>query len=211
MDPSRQGADGTFQTDEDRFSVCASADGLDAELRALIRRMDAKIPLLGAPRIRGELLTLGVEIAQSSVAKYTVNVWRPTIWVPEEQAALPQSAFPSSRRGGRSRSTHSASLAGYPGGQVINSGEECPQDRGRVRLMISDDQIDGRRRAFQRTADDRPLQEILCGGRQQSYTAGRRNQRNGHCEIIDLKMRHDLYFALFQIIVDNGAQHARHA
>jgi len=66
MDPSRQGADGTFQTDEDRFSVCASADGLDAELRALIRRMDAKIPLLGAPRIRGELLTLGVEIAQSS-------------------------------------------------------------------------------------------------------------------------------------------------
>ncbi len=24
-------------------------------------------------------------------------------------------------------------------------------------------------------------------------------------------MRHDLYFALFQIIVDNGAQHARHA
>src|ERR1700730_641928 len=55
---------------------------------------------------------------------------------------------------------HSTSLAGYPGGQVVNSGEECPQDRRRVRLMISDDQIDGRRLAFQGTADDRPLQEI---------------------------------------------------
>ena len=57
---------------------------------------------------------------------------------PGARGALPQSALPSSRRGGRSRSTHSASLAGYPGGQVINSGEECPQDRGRVRLVISD-------------------------------------------------------------------------
>src|ERR1700736_5014537 len=48
------------------------------------------------------------------------SVWRLTIWVPEEQAPLPQSALASSRRGGRS--THSASLAGYSGGQVINSG-----------------------------------------------------------------------------------------
>jgi hypothetical protein len=77
-----------------------------------------------------------------------------TILVPEEQAPLPQSAFPSSPRSGRSRSTHPASLARYPGGQVINSGEECPQDRGRVRLMISNGQIDGRRLAFQGTTDD---------------------------------------------------------
>src|SRR6266852_4999725 len=83
-------------------------------------------------------------------------VWRLTIWVPEEQAPLPQSALPSSWRSGRSRSAHSASLAGYPGGQVINSGEECPQDRGRVRLVISDDQIDGRRLTFQWTNGDRP-------------------------------------------------------
>ena len=45
-------------------------------------------------------------------------------WVQEEQAPLPQSALASSRRGGRSLSTHSASLAGYSGGQVINFGEE---------------------------------------------------------------------------------------
>src|SRR6266852_8829344 len=73
----------------------------------------------------------------------------------EEQASLPRSALPSSRRGGRSRSTHSASLAGYSGGQVIKSGQECPQDRGRVRLVISDDQIDGRRLTFQWTNGDR--------------------------------------------------------
>src|ERR1700724_3793283 len=34
------------------------------------------------------------------------------------------SLLASSRRGGRSRSSHSASLAGYSGAQVFNSGEE---------------------------------------------------------------------------------------
>jgi hypothetical protein len=38
-------------------------------LRALIRRMSAENPLWGAPRIHGELLKLGFEVAQSSVAK----------------------------------------------------------------------------------------------------------------------------------------------
>src|ERR1700751_4806466 len=44
-----------------------------ADLRALIRRMSAENPLWGAPRIHGELLKLGFEVAQSSVAKYMVN------------------------------------------------------------------------------------------------------------------------------------------
>ena len=39
-----------------------------ADLRALIRRMSAENPLWGAPRIYGELLKLGFEVAQSSVA-----------------------------------------------------------------------------------------------------------------------------------------------
>jgi transposase InsO family protein len=46
---------------------------IDAELRALIRRMSADNPLWGAPRIHGELLKLGFEVAQSSVAKYMVK------------------------------------------------------------------------------------------------------------------------------------------
>src|SRR5260370_25398811 len=38
------------------------------------------------------------------------SVWRLTIWVPEEQAPLAQSALVSSCGGCRSRSTHSTSL-----------------------------------------------------------------------------------------------------
>jgi hypothetical protein len=46
---------------------------IEAGLRALIRRMSIENPLWGAPRIHGELLKLGFEVAQSSVAKYMVN------------------------------------------------------------------------------------------------------------------------------------------
>ena len=46
---------------------------VETELRALIRRMSMKNPLWGAPRIHGELLKLGFEVAQSSVAKYMVK------------------------------------------------------------------------------------------------------------------------------------------
>jgi transposase InsO family protein len=44
-----------------------------ANLRSLIRRMSAENPLWGAPRIHGELLKLGFEVAQSSVANYMVK------------------------------------------------------------------------------------------------------------------------------------------
>src|SRR5260221_1927873 len=46
---------------------------IDAELRVLIRRMNVENPLWGAPRIHGELLKLGFEVAQSSVAKHMVK------------------------------------------------------------------------------------------------------------------------------------------
>jgi transposase InsO family protein len=46
---------------------------LDTELRALIRQMSIENPLWGAPRIHGELLKLGFEVAQSSVAKYMIK------------------------------------------------------------------------------------------------------------------------------------------
>src|SRR5256886_14280083 len=52
---------------------------IDADLRALIRRMSVENPLWGAPRIHGELLTLGFEVGQSSVAKYMVKrSWPPS-------------------------------------------------------------------------------------------------------------------------------------
>jgi transposase InsO family protein len=46
---------------------------VETELRALIRRISIENPLWGAPRIHGELLKLGFEVAQSSVAKYIVK------------------------------------------------------------------------------------------------------------------------------------------
>jgi transposase InsO family protein len=46
---------------------------IEAGLRALIRQMSMESPLWGALRIHGELLKLGFEIAQSSVAKYMVK------------------------------------------------------------------------------------------------------------------------------------------
>jgi len=46
---------------------------IETELRVLIRRMSVENPLWGAPRIDGELLKLGFEVAQSSVAKYMVK------------------------------------------------------------------------------------------------------------------------------------------
>jgi hypothetical protein len=46
---------------------------IEAGLRALIRRLSMDNPLWGAPRIHGELLKLGFEVAQSSVAKYMVK------------------------------------------------------------------------------------------------------------------------------------------
>jgi hypothetical protein len=46
---------------------------IEADLRALIRRVSIENPLWGAPRIHGELLKLGFKVAQSSVAKYMVK------------------------------------------------------------------------------------------------------------------------------------------
>src|SRR6201997_5350048 len=52
---------------------------VETKLRALIRRMSIENPLWGAPRIHGELLKLGFEVAQSSVAKYMVKrSWPPS-------------------------------------------------------------------------------------------------------------------------------------
>ncbi len=46
---------------------------VDAELRRLIRQMSLNNPLWGAPRLHGELLKLGYEVGQSTVAKYMIR------------------------------------------------------------------------------------------------------------------------------------------
>ena len=46
---------------------------IEPELRELIRRMSKENPLWGAPRIHGELLKLGFEIAELTVSKYMIR------------------------------------------------------------------------------------------------------------------------------------------
>src|SRR5712691_4225074 len=51
---------------------------INADLRALIRRMSVENLLWGAPRIHGELLKLGFAVAQSTVAKYMARTGDPS-------------------------------------------------------------------------------------------------------------------------------------
>src|SRR5277367_3016260 len=46
---------------------------VDREIRDLIRQMSSANLLWGAPRIQGELLKLGIEISQATVAKYMIR------------------------------------------------------------------------------------------------------------------------------------------
>jgi transposase InsO family protein len=46
---------------------------VEREIRDLIRQMSSVNPLWGAPRIHGELLKLGIEVSQATVAKYMVR------------------------------------------------------------------------------------------------------------------------------------------
>jgi transposase InsO family protein len=50
---------------------------IDPEVRDLIRRMSRTNPLWGAPRIHGELLKLGIELSQTTVAKYMIRHPKP--------------------------------------------------------------------------------------------------------------------------------------
>jgi hypothetical protein len=47
------------------------------ETRQLIREMSLANPLWGAPRLRGELLKLGIDVGQTTVAKYMAKGRRP--------------------------------------------------------------------------------------------------------------------------------------
>jgi hypothetical protein len=51
---------------------------VDPEIKGLIHRMAHENPLWGAPRIHGELLKLGLEVAQSTVSKYLRQHSRPS-------------------------------------------------------------------------------------------------------------------------------------
>ena len=51
--------------------------GTPADIRRLIREMSIANPFWGAPRIHGELLKLGIDVGQTTVAKYMARRRRP--------------------------------------------------------------------------------------------------------------------------------------
>ena len=56
-----------------RWRSRSGRPSVDREVSKLIREMSRSNPLWGAPRIHGELLKLGIEISQATVAKYMVR------------------------------------------------------------------------------------------------------------------------------------------
>ena len=56
-----------------RWRSRSGRPSVDREIRDLIRQMSSVNPLWGAPRIHGELLKLGIEVSQATVAKYMVR------------------------------------------------------------------------------------------------------------------------------------------
>jgi putative transposase len=52
---------------------CAGRHSISAEVRNLIHQMSLANPRWGAPRIHGELLKIGIEVSQATVAKYMVR------------------------------------------------------------------------------------------------------------------------------------------
>jgi len=51
--------------------------GMSEDVRDLIRRMSLANPLWGALRIHGELIKLGIDLSQATVAKYMVRHPKP--------------------------------------------------------------------------------------------------------------------------------------
>src|SRR5438094_8904034 len=56
---------------------CGGRPKIGADIRQLIREMSVANPLWGAPRIHGELLKLGIDVGQTTVAKYMAKKRRP--------------------------------------------------------------------------------------------------------------------------------------
>jgi hypothetical protein len=56
---------------------CGGRPKTSVDIRQLIRQMSVANPLWGAPRIHGELLKLGVDVGQTTVAKYMAKRRRP--------------------------------------------------------------------------------------------------------------------------------------
>ena len=107
------------------------------DVRCLIRRMSKENPLWGATRIHGELLTLGVDVSQATVAKYMA---RPDDTAVTVVAHLPRESSSTNRRRrllrGADRDVPAPVRARDPGARA-------PSDRARRRHRPSHGGVDG--------------------------------------------------------------------
>lgn len=60
-----------------RSRSCPGRPRIPKEIRELVREVSLANPLWGAPRIHGELLKIGIDVAQTTVAKYMARGRRP--------------------------------------------------------------------------------------------------------------------------------------
>jgi putative transposase len=76
--PSSPGIAKAFDSIGDgRVGIGKGRPPLSSEVRNLIRQMSLANPRWGAPRIHGELLKIGIEVSQATVAKYTIRHPKP--------------------------------------------------------------------------------------------------------------------------------------
>jgi hypothetical protein len=87
-------------------------------LRDLIQQMSRDNPLWGAPRIHGELLMLGFEIAQLTVSKYMVRSRKP----PSRRSPEPKDAMTAAAKIKTAQRCSFASFTGSSRRQMASVG-----------------------------------------------------------------------------------------
>jgi hypothetical protein len=75
LEPARTGA--TEGAARGKAKAFDAGPIISRAVRVLIHKMCRENPLWGAPRIHGELLKLGIDVAESSISKYMLRRHRP--------------------------------------------------------------------------------------------------------------------------------------
>jgi len=187
---------------------------IDAEIRALIRRMARENPTWGAPRIHGELLKLGFEIGEPTVSRYMPrrrkppsHSWRAFLrnhakdLVSIDFFVVPTATFrvlyvflvlEHERRRIRHFNVTEGASAQWTGQQLVNA---FPDDTAPKYLVRDRDKVYG--------ADF--VRRVRAMGIEQVLTAPRSPWQNPYCERVIGTLRRD---CLDHVIV-LGEQHLR--
>ena len=116
------------------------------DIRTLIRQMANANPRWGAPRIHGELLKLGIDVCQATVAKYLVRGRRPPS---RSKPGAPSCGITSARSSrpisSSSRLRPTVSYSCWCSSPTIGASLSAPRSRSRVRQSAGHGTSDGNR------------------------------------------------------------------